>query len=117
MPYNEKLAGRVRGALQQLPGVEEKKMFRGLTFMVNNKMCISISGDKLMCRFDPAHQETVIKRAGFEPMIMKGSVYQGFCYVNENGFKSKKNFDYWINLCLDFNDRAKSAKKIKKTKP
>ena len=28
-------------------------MFRGLTFMVNGKMCVSVSGDKLMCRFDP----------------------------------------------------------------
>ncbi len=37
MPYNEKLAGRIREALQHLPKVEEKKMFRGVTFMVNDK--------------------------------------------------------------------------------
>jgi len=117
MAYNERLADSVRETLQYLPRVEEKKMFRGLTFMVNDKMCISVSGDRLMCRFDPALQETVAERPGFEPMIMKGRVYKGFCYVNEHGFKSKKNFDYWISLCLGFNDKAKSAKKKKPVKP
>lgn len=34
MPYNEKLVDRIREALQHLPKVEEKKMFRGVTFMV-----------------------------------------------------------------------------------
>ena len=116
MAYNEKLANKVREALQDLKNVEEKKMFRGLTFMVNDKMCVSVSGDRLMCRFDPALQETVAERIGFEPMVMKAKEYKGFCYVNEIGFKSKKDFDFWIKLCLQFNDKAKSSKKTKKTK-
>ncbi len=33
-------------------------MFRGVTFMVNDKMCISEGDDKIMCRIDPAiHEE------------------------------------------------------------
>ncbi len=38
MAYNEKLADRIRESLAHLSKVEEKKMFRGLTFMVNGKM-------------------------------------------------------------------------------
>ncbi len=47
MPYNTTLANRIRDYLLQFPTlkVKEKKMFRGLTFMVNGKMCISVSGD------------------------------------------------------------------------
>ena len=116
MPYNEKLADRIRESLQTMKTVEEKKMFRGLTFMVNGKMCISVSGERLMCRFDPALQDTVAEKPGFEPMIMKGKMYKGFCYVNEYGFKSKKDFDYWVQLCIHFNDKAKAAKKPGKTK-
>ncbi len=41
MAYNEKLAIKVRTALAHLSKVEEKKMFRGITFMVNEKMCVS----------------------------------------------------------------------------
>lgn len=116
MPYNEQLADRVREKLQHLPKVEEKKMFRGLTFMVNGKMCISVSGDKLMCRFDPALQEIVAERPGFEPMQMKGRSYKGFCYVSKYGFTSAKDFNYWVKLCLDFNDKAKASKKSGKGK-
>jgi len=31
--------------------------------------------------------------------------------VDETGMKSKKDFEYWIGLSLDFNKRAKSSKK------
>ena len=53
MAYNEKLTDRIRSALAGLPNVEEKKMFRGVTFMVDDKMCISVSGNELMLRLDP----------------------------------------------------------------
>ncbi len=38
MPYDETLANRIREAFADVPNVEEKKMFRGLTFMVNDKI-------------------------------------------------------------------------------
>jgi len=116
MPYNEKLAGRIREALAGQRKVEEKKMFRGLTFMVNGKMCVSVSGDEMMCRYDPELQEEVAEKRGFRTMIMKGREYKGFGYVSEDGIKSGKGFDYWINLCLSHNKVAKASKKKKDRK-
>jgi hypothetical protein len=52
MPYSEKLVDRIRIALIHVPKVEEKKMFRGVTFMVDNKMCISVGPERIMCRID-----------------------------------------------------------------
>ncbi len=77
-------------------------------------MCLSVSGEELMCRIDPALHDEVMEKKGWRPMIMKGKEYKGYCYVNEDGIKSKKDFDYWINLALDFNKRAKSSKKVKR---
>lgn len=114
MKYNEKLAHRLREALAHLPKVEEKKMFSGVAFMVNGKMCINVSHDDLMCRFDPALLETLSDRVGFRPMMMKGRQLKGYCYVSPEGFSNKKDFDFWINTCLDFNSKAKSSKKTKK---
>jgi hypothetical protein len=111
MPFNEKLAEKIRKALAGQRKVQEKKMFRGLTFMVNGKMCVSVSGDEMMCRFDPGLQDIAAVKKGFRAMIMRGKVYRGFGYVNEEGISSKKDFDYWINLCLSFNKVAKSSKK------
>jgi TfoX/Sxy family transcriptional regulator of competence genes len=116
MAYNILLAERIREFLSTKPNikVEEKKMFRGLTFMVNGKMCINVSNDNLMCRFDPALQEEVEKRKGFQFMIMKGRKYNGYCYINEAGYKSKKEFEYWLHVCLDFNEKAKATKNKQK---
>ena len=113
MAYNEKLADRIRESLAQVSKVEEKKMFRGLTFMVNGKMCVSVSGDEMMCRFDPALHEIVAEKNGFRSMLMKGRELKGYGYINHEGIKSKKDFEFWINLCLEFNSKAKASKKNK----
>ena len=115
MPYDTKLADRIREYLAAFPKlkIEEKKMFSGVGFIVNGKMCVNISGENLMCRFDPDLQDEVAERAGYEPMIMKGKELKGYCYVQPIGFKSKKDFEYWVNLCLNYNERAKASKKKK----
>ena len=79
--------------------------------MVNGKMCVNVSGEEMMVRFDPTLQETIAEKNGFRTMIMKGRVYKGYGYVIQDVIKSKKDFDFWINLCLDFNSKAKSSKK------
>ena len=42
MPFDEKLAGRVRMLLRGQPSLEEKRMFGGLAFMVNGHMCCGV---------------------------------------------------------------------------
>ena len=113
MAYNEKLADRIREALAQLPKVEEKKMFGGVIFMVDDKMCINVSNDDMMCRIDPAIHQEVIQKKGCRTMTMKGREYKGYVLVSEEGIKTKKEFEYWIGLSLDFNKEAKASKKKK----
>lgn len=111
MPYNEKLVDRVREALADIPGVEEKKMFRGVTFMVNDKMCVSVSGDELMLRLDPGLTEQLVEEPGTRPMVHGGKHMKGFIYISEERFRTLKDFERWIQLALDFNPKAKSSKK------
>jgi len=111
MAYNEQLADRVREALEDVPNVEEKKMFRGVTFMVNDKMCVSVSNDELMCRIDPALTDEVVEMNGVRPMLMRGKTLKGYVYVAEEAIRTKKDFYYWINLCLAYNPKANKSKK------
>jgi TfoX/Sxy family transcriptional regulator of competence genes len=115
MAYDTKLADRIREYLVEFTRVkiEEKKMFGGLGFIINNKMCINVSGENLMCRYDPELQDEVSEKEGFESMIMKGKELKGYCYVHPEGFQSKRHFEYWMNLALSFNEKAKSSKKRK----
>ena len=111
MAYDEKLANRVREALADIANVDEKKMFRGMTFMVNDKMCISVSGNELMLRLDPDLTEQLVEEPGTRPMIHCGKNMKGFIYISPERFNNKKDFDHWINLALEYNPRAKSSKK------
>ncbi len=113
MAYNEKLANRIRNALSAVKNTKEKEMMGGLTFMVNDKMCIGIIKDEMMCRIDPDLQETALEKPGCRIMDFTGRPMKGYVMVNESGMQTKKEFDYWIDLCLDFNKRAKSSKKRK----
>lgn len=115
MPYNIQLAERIREHLAQLTHlkIKEKKMFGGLAFLVNGKMCVNASGENLMCRFHPDLSADTIKKKGFLPMIMKGKEYKGYCYVKPEGFKSDKDFTFWMKLCLDFNEEANSPGRAK----
>ncbi|TMI97531.1 MAG: TfoX/Sxy family protein [Bacteroidetes bacterium] len=114
MAYNEQLTNRVRAALAAIPNVEEKKMFSGITFMVNGKMCISVGNDRIMCRVDPAIHDDVVVRKGSRTVQMKGRDYRGYIYVSEEGIKTKKDFDFWINLSLEFNKKAKASRPTQK---
>lgn len=112
MAFDIQLANRVREYIAQFPDlkIEEKKMFGGLAFMVNGKMCVNVSGENLMCRFDPSQTDELSEKTGFLQMVMRGKPYQGYCYVEPLGIKDNKDFEFWINLCLEFNKIAKSSK-------
>lgn len=114
MAYNEELANRIRQKLAELPNITEKVMMGGLTFMLNDKMCIGIIKDEMMCRIAPEIQDTVLEKTGCRIMDFTGKPMKGYVMVDETGMSTQKEFDYWINLCLEFNSRSKSSKKKKK---
>ena len=111
MAYNEKLANRIRERLVELPIIEEKEMMGGLTFMVNGKMCVGIIKDELMCRIEPAIHETEIEKQGCRTMDFTKRPMKGYVMIDDTGMKTKKDFDYWIDLALAFNKQAKATKK------
>jgi TfoX/Sxy family transcriptional regulator of competence genes len=111
MAYSETLANRIREQLVGLKSVEEKEMMGGLTFMYNKKMCMGIIADEMMCRIDPERQEEALGKVGCRMMDFTGRPMKGYVMVAREGTKSKANFEYWINLCLEFNKKAKASKK------
>jgi TfoX/Sxy family transcriptional regulator of competence genes len=116
MAYNEKLSNRIREAMAHLPRVEEKYMFGGVCYMLNGKMCIGVVQDEMMCRIGPDVYEEALERKGCREMVFTGKPMKGYVYVSEEGMKSKKDLEYWVNLCIDFNKKAKAAPKKKKAK-
>lgn len=113
MAVNEKLTERVRQLLAEVPAVAEKKMFRGITFMVEGKMCVSVGDDRIMCRIDPELHAEAVRKPGCRTVEMGGRPYPGFVYVDEKHLATKRELRAWIDLALEFNPRATSSRKRK----
>ena len=112
MAFNEKLADMTRELISLThKNVEEKAMFGGLCFMVNDKMALGVEKDRLMVRLDPAKYEEVIEKEGCKPMDFTGKIMKGYVFVDAEALKTKKQLDYWVQLALDYNRYAKSSKK------
>ena len=114
MAFNEKLADRVREIISLThKNVEEKKMFGGLCFMVNDKMCVGVKTDSIMVRINPENFDEALQKDGFPPMVHNSKAMQGFGLVNEDMLTTKKKLEYWVNLALEYNKIARSSKKKK----
>jgi len=113
MAYDEKLADRIRERLADIPLIEEKEMMGGLTFMVNDKMCVGIIKDEMMCRIDPDLHDTVVEMTGCRTMDFTKRPMRGYILIEDTGMRTREEFEYWINLALEFNPKAKSSKKKK----
>lgn len=113
MAYDERIANRIREALAGQPLVEEKILFQGLAFMVDDKLCICVRNDVLLCRIGPDEYEPALEMNGVEPMIHNGRNMTGYVFVNPEGYATREQFDSWVQKCLHFNKTAKSSKKKK----
>src|SRR5690349_5147986 len=117
MAYNEQLADRTRELISlEHKKIEEKKMFGGLCFMVNGKMCIGVEQERLMIRLDPERYEEALEKEGCKPMDFTGKIMKGYVFVDISSLSTRKKLEYWVNLALDFNSKAKASKKKKAKK-
>ena len=114
MAYNEKLADRIREMISLThKKVVEKRMFGGLCFMVNDKMCVGVEQERLMVRLDPAIYDEVMMKEGCKPMDFTGKIMKGYVFVDIDELNTKKKLEYWIGLALDYNKIAKASKNKK----
>jgi TfoX/Sxy family transcriptional regulator of competence genes len=116
MTSNEKLLARVREALADQKDMEEKRMFGGICFMIDDKMCIGVNKEEMLCRIDPVEVDAALEHNGVREMTMGDRVAKGYIFVSDEAMKTKKQFDHWINLSLAFNKFAKSSKSKKSKK-
>lgn len=71
-----------------LPDTHEIKMYDGIAFMVNNKMCACVGGSKaanIMVRIGADAYEDALKRKGPRPTIMKDRPIKGYIDLDSEG--------------------------------
>ena len=101
MAIEEKLAERIRAALAD-HSFEEKKMFGGLTFMVDGHMCCGVGKEGLMVRVGPEAYESSVKEPGARPMDFTGRQMKGLVWVDPDAVTSKRTLTKWVNKGIAF---------------
>ncbi|WP_345989332.1 TfoX/Sxy family protein [Chryseobacterium sp. Chry.R1] len=109
--YNEQLVNRIRETLMHENNVVEKKMFQGLSFMVDDKLCIGVRNEEILCRIDPQQAELELEKEYCRPMIHGKRIAKGYIFVSKEGYYKNKDFQYYIDLCLAYNKVVQKAKK------
>jgi TfoX/Sxy family transcriptional regulator of competence genes len=112
--HENTLLDRVRAALRGRIDYQETKMFGGITFIVDGKMCVSVGRERITCRIDPAFRESALKRKGCRTVTMKDREYRGYVYVDEAAVKNRRDLDYWIGLALTFNRKAAAGSRTRR---
>ena len=82
--------------------------------MVDGKMCAGIVNDQLMARIGPDVYDEVLQKSGVAPMDFTGRPMKGYVFVSAEAIDTESELEDWLQLCLDFNPKAKSSKKRSK---
>ena len=88
----------------------EKEMMGGLTFMVDNKMCVGIIKESLMARIDPEIYDEALTKKGCREMNFTKRPMRGFVFIDPVGTDMDEDLEYWIKLALEYNPKARSSK-------
>ncbi|BBY67055.1 TfoX/Sxy family protein [Mycolicibacterium helvum] len=103
MAYDEDLVNRLRELLAAERGIDEKRMFGGLAFLINGNMAVAASGGGgLMVRVPPEDTAALVARAHVEPMIMAGRETRGWIRVEDPGMRTKRQLESWVTRGIDY---------------
>jgi hypothetical protein len=99
---SEELAERIRGLIGHRPGVTEKKMFGGRSFLLfGNMLCAAMRNGNLLARVGAASAAEAGARPHAEPMIHAGRHMTGFVEVSD-GIGHDDELADWLDVIWTF---------------
>lgn len=99
MAYDERLAQWVDALLPDDVEVEERRMFGGLSFLVDGHMAVAVSRDGgLLVRVDPSSSDDLVASGPATPMVMGGRPMRGWVRVAAEHLATKRQLNRWVGL-------------------
>jgi len=102
MAYNEKLSQRVKGLLQKTRGIEDKKMFGGIGFLLHGNMACGILNDELIIRVGPDGYEDALALPHTRKFDIMGRAMKDWVMVSKAGCSSDQDLSTWVQRGLSF---------------
>lgn len=104
MAYDEGLAELLRGDLQDLMGVTERRMFGGLCFMLNGHMLCGVHKGGGMFRVGKDNHSAALAVEGAEPMAFTGRPMGGMVDVGDDAMADDTRRAQLLALARNFVD-------------
>lgn len=101
MPHDEGLAQMMRDDLGDRTGVEEKRMFGGVCFMLDGHMLCGVHRDGAMYRVGKDRAEAAMAIPGAGPMVMTGRPMGGMIDVGAEAMQDDARRARWLSLALE----------------
>ena len=103
MAFSEELAERIRRGLARRKGVEEKKMFGGVGFLLNGNLLVGVRKDSLLVRLGPEQSDEALKEAHVSEFQITGrGTMKGWLVVSLEGVQSDDQLKGWIQRAVKF---------------
>ena len=103
MTFDPDLANRIRELLAAQRGVEERRMFGGLAFLINGNMAVAANrSGGLLVRVAPEDAEHLLNRDHVERMVMGGREMRGWLRVAAAGVRTKRQLQGWVSRGIDY---------------
>ena len=101
MAFDEKLAGRIRSAVAELEGIEEKKMFGGIAFLLRGNMLVGVHKEALIARIAPEDTDAALKDKHARIFDLTGRPMRAWIMVKRDGVEGARLLT-WIARAVAF---------------
>jgi TfoX/Sxy family transcriptional regulator of competence genes len=102
MAFSEELAERIRQALARKRGVEEKKMFGGVGFLLDGNMLVGVWKDSLIVRLGPEEGDAALKEPHVSEFDITGRSMKGWVLVAPEGIENDDQLGGWVQRAVKF---------------
>lgn len=114
MAFDQHLADRIRQIFQEENALfTEKKMFGGLCYLMDEKMCVGIIKNELMARVGQYAYDDCLAKDYCREMDFTGRAMKGYVFVSPEGIDTDDDLRFFVQKAIHFNPLAKSSKKKK----
>jgi TfoX/Sxy family transcriptional regulator of competence genes len=101
MAYDEELAGRVDEILVARKGIDRRKMFGGVGYLLHGSMCVGVWKSYLILRLGDEGASKALARNGTRPFDITGRPMKGWVMV-ESGALSGEQLEAWVDKSFEF---------------
>jgi TfoX/Sxy family transcriptional regulator of competence genes len=84
------------------PGIDERKMFGGIAFLLDGNMFVGIASDELMVRVGPDAWEEALAHPHTREMDFTGRSMKGYVFVDGTGTAEDDDLRAWVERGLAF---------------